>query len=126
MEHVGGKSSQMYCGKWDSFRPRPFRDIWMRPMEGHYEYLVVYVDDLGIASMSPDSIIETLENRYGFSLKGTGPTTYHLGIDVYRDGHGILCIAPKKYIDKMLESYERMFGAKPKLFSSPLESGDHP
>jgi hypothetical protein len=26
----------------------------------------------------------------------------------------------------MLESYERMFGAKPKLFSSPLESGDHP
>lgn len=76
--------------------------------------------------MSPDNIIETLENRYGFSLKGTGPTTYHLGIDVYRDGHGILCIAPKKYIDKMLESYERMFGAKPKLFSSPLESGDHP
>lgn len=102
------------------------RDIWIRPKTDHYEYIVVYVDDLGVASKVPDDIIKDLEVRYGFKLKGTGPTTYHLGIDVFRDENGVLCMAPKKYIDKMLESYERMFGTKPRSYSSPLEQGDHP
>ena len=26
----------------------------------------------------------------------------------------------------MIESYERMFGEKPRYFNSPLEKGDHP
>jgi hypothetical protein len=34
---------------------------------------------------------------------------------------------PRKYIDKMVDGYERMFGEKPKtLAQSPLEKGDHP
>jgi hypothetical protein len=33
---------------------------------------------------------------------------------------------PKKYIAKMIESYERLFQLKPKYVSSPLEKGDHP
>jgi hypothetical protein len=33
---------------------------------------------------------------------------------------------PKKYIEKMIDSYERMFGSKPKQYSSPLGHGDHP
>jgi hypothetical protein len=35
-------------------------------------------------------------------------------------------MAPKKYIDKMIETYVRLFGTKPKQYSSPLEAGDHP
>ena len=101
-------------------------DIWMRPKEDHYEYIIVYVDDLGIASATPQSVVDELSNRYGFKLKGTGPTTYHLGIDYFRDDEGVLCMAPKKYIDKMIANYERLFGSKPRQYSSPLEQGDHP
>ena len=36
-------------------------------------------------------------------------------------------MSPLKYIDRMMESYVRMFGTKPKAtYSSPLERGDHP
>jgi Reverse transcriptase (RNA-dependent DNA polymerase) len=53
------------------------RDIWMRPKQDpdnpaqdHYEYIMVYVDDLGIASKAPEGIVKELEERYGFNLKG--------------------------------------------------------
>ena len=82
------------------------RDIWMRARDDHYEYAVVYVDDLDLASKDPESIVRELEETYGFSLKGTGPTLFHLGIDYFRDCHGVLCMAPKKYIDKMIETYD--------------------
>jgi hypothetical protein len=64
--------------------------------------------------------------RYGFKLKGTGPIQFHLGSDYFRDQHGVLCFAPKKYIEKMIETYVRMFGQKPKHYVSPLAKGDHP
>ena len=35
-------------------------------------------------------------------------------------------MAPKKYIHKMIDSYVRMFGSKPRQYSSPLENGDYP
>jgi hypothetical protein len=65
-------------------------------------------------------------HRYGFKLKGTGPILFHLGSDYFRDRAGVLCFAPRKYIEKMLESYVRMFGSKPRHYVSPLEKGDHP
>jgi hypothetical protein len=102
------------------------RDIWMRRVGDHYEYVVVYVDDLGIASKDPAAITTELHERYGFQLKGTGPTSFHLGTDYFRDKSGTMCMEPKKYIEKMINSYERMFGSKPKQYSSPLEHGDHP
>jgi Reverse transcriptase (RNA-dependent DNA polymerase) len=102
------------------------RDIWMRRVGDLYEYIVVYVDDLAIASKTPADIVKELETRYGFLLKGTGPTTFHLGTDYFRDANGIMCMAPKKYIDKMIDTYVRLYGSKPKLYSSPLEAGDHP
>ena len=38
----------------------------------------------------------------------------------------MLCYGPKKYIEKTLDNYKRMFGRLPKKASSPLEKGDHP
>jgi hypothetical protein len=36
-------------------------------------------------------------------------------------------MTPKKYIDRLIANYERMFGEKPKTnVYSPLEKGDHP
>jgi hypothetical protein len=102
-------------------------DVWMRDRGDHYEYIAVYVDDLAIASKDPQSIIDVFTSKYGFKLKGVGPLKFHLGCDFYRDEDGVLCMAPKKYIDRMVKAYERMFGEKPKQnVLSPLEKGDHP
>ncbi|WP_460374599.1 hypothetical protein, partial [Staphylococcus aureus] len=67
----------------------------------HYDYIAVYVDDMMIASRDPKWIIKGLE-AVPFSLKGTGPITYHLGSDYLRDEHGTLCVGPRKYIEKMV------------------------
>ena len=77
----------------------------MREQDDHYEYIVVYVDDLAIASKNPKAIVDELESKYSFKLKGTGPIKFHLGCDYFRDKHGVLCFAPRKYIDKMIDTY---------------------
>jgi hypothetical protein len=35
-------------------------------------------------------------------------------------------MAPKQYVDKLINTYMRMFGAKPKQVSSPLKHADDP
>jgi hypothetical protein len=99
----------------------------MRERDGHYEYIAVYVDDLLIASKAPQDIIEWLEKKNLFKLKGTGPISFHLGCDFFRDDEGTLCIGPKSYIDRMSDQFEHLFGRKPKAaYTSPLASNDHP
>jgi hypothetical protein len=61
-----------------------------------------------------------------FKLKGTGSIHFHLGCDYFRDKEGTMCYRPKKYISKLIDEFQREFGKKPKLFSWPLERGDHP
>ena len=108
------------------FPSKAERDIWMRRVDDHYEYIATYVDDLGIASKNPQAIVDELESKHKFKLKGTGPIHFHLGCDYFRDKDGVLCYAPKKYVDKMLDNFVRHFGHKPKPYTSPLEPGDHP
>jgi hypothetical protein len=98
-------------------------DVWMKHMGDHYDYIGVYVDDLEIASKDPEAILNTLMGKYEFKLKDLA--TYHLGCEFYRDDEGVLNQSARKYIDKMVDNYTRMFKA-PKKFSSPLEKGDHP
>jgi hypothetical protein len=74
----------------------------------------------------PEVLLEVLEKVHKFKLKGSGPMTFHLGCDYWRDKHGVLCCAPLKYIDRMIANYERMYGCKPKHYASPLDKGDHP
>ena len=80
-------------------------DIWMRDKLDHWEYIGTYVDDLAIASKDPKSIVDTLTDKYRFKLKGTGPISYHLGCDFARVEDGILGIQPRKYIERMIETY---------------------
>jgi hypothetical protein len=109
------------------FPSRAEPDIWMRPTDDSYEYIAVYVDDLAIAAKDPKSIVDALVDKYKFKLKGTGEITFHLGCDFFRDKDGVLCMAPRKYIDKMIDGYKHMFGESPKQnMLSPLEKGDHP
>ena len=102
-------------------------DIWLRRSDDLYEYIAVYVDDLAIASKDPSSIVNILTGVHKFKLKGTGTIQFHLGMDFFRDDDGVLCLAPRKYIHKMMTSYEQLFGKPPKTTAqSPLEKGDHP
>ncbi len=102
-------------------------EIWMRDMGDHYEYIAVYIDDLAIASKDPEAILNVLKDKYDFKLKGSGPIAFHLGCTFYRDEDGVLCMSAKRYVERMVDSYVRMFGEKPKqIVTSPLESGDHP
>ena len=98
----------------------------MKDCGDHYDYMVVYVDDLMFASKNPQQYADELTKRFRFKLKGTGPGHYHFGIDFYRDKDGTICMAPKCYIEKIIDGYVRMFGTKPKAYNSPLEHGDHP
>ena len=61
-------------------------------------------------------------------MKVTGVISYHLGCDFFRDDEDILCMVPKKYIEKMIDWYlKNMFNKKPSTtYKSPLEKGDHP
>ena len=112
----------------DFFPSKAEEDIWMRDCGDHYEYIAVYVDDLMIASKNPQGIIDALTSKpNNFKLKGTGPISFHLGCDFFRDEDGVLCIGPRRYIDRMADEYKRMFGSAPKQnIQSPLEKNDHP
>jgi Reverse transcriptase (RNA-dependent DNA polymerase) len=102
-------------------------DIWMRKNGNIYEYIVVYVDDLTIAMKNPKEFTDILETKHKFKLKGTGPITFHLGMDFTRDDDNTLCISPTKYMEKLIKNYEKLFGMKPSQnVSSPLDKGDHP
>ena len=103
-------------------------DVWMRPEPGGtcYEYTAVYVDDLAIAAKDPQAFCNELKKKYNLKLKGVGPLEYHLGCTYKKDPDGTLAADPRRYVNKILESYERMFKEKPRKSRPPLEGGDHP
>jgi hypothetical protein len=102
-------------------------DIWIILKNGHYEYLAVYVDDLAMAMEDPAEFVKLLEEKYKFHFKGTGPIAFHLGIDLYEEEDGTLCMSSKKYIDRLFMNYEKIFKKSPKsIFTSPILKGDHP
>lgn len=114
--------------KNDGFTPcKAEPDIWMRRNGELHEYIAVYVEDLAFAMKDPGQFVDILKTKYGFKIKEAGPLKFHLGADFYRDEKGILCMAPQKYIERLIQSYDQMFGMKPSLkVDSPLEKGDHP
>ena len=103
-------------------------DVWMRPEPGGtcYEYIAVYVDDLAIAAKDPQAFCNELKKKNNLKLKGIGPLEYHLGCTYKKDPDGTLAADPRRYVNKILESYERMFKEKPRKSRPPLEGGDHP
>ena len=103
-------------------------DVWMRPEPGGtcYECIAVYVDDLAIAAKDPKAFCNELKKKYNLKLKGVGPLEYHLGCTYKKDPDGTLAADPRRYVNKILESYERMFKEKPRKSRPPLEGGDHP
>ena len=53
--------------------------------------------------------------------------TYHLGADYFEDPDGTFDSQPKKYIDKLADTYKRLFNEDPpKGYKTPLDKNDHP
>lgn len=98
----------------------------MRPAKDYYKYIAVYVDDLAIVAKEPKLIVDVLQTKYNYKLKGVGPIDYHLSGNFARDEDGTLSYGPKKYIDKILANYTKLHGSYPVECVSPLEHGDHP
>jgi hypothetical protein len=46
-------------------------DIWMQDCDTHYQYLLIYVDDLILIGNNPQGFYDTLINENGFQLKGS-------------------------------------------------------
>ncbi|MEE4662268.1 MAG: reverse transcriptase domain-containing protein, partial [Halieaceae bacterium] len=102
--------------------------IWMRKAEDGscWEYVATYVDDIMCAMKNPRTFLDQLIKDYKFKLKGDGPIDYHLGLNYARDKDGTLYTQPAKYIEKMMDTYKRLFDCEPKTAKTPLEKGDHP
>ena len=96
LHQIGFKPSKAEPSKADPV-------IWMKSSKdgNHYEYNAVYVDDLAICMKDPKAFCDTLKEKYKLKLEGVGPI-------------------------KILESYEKMPGSKPKKTRTPLIAGDQP
>jgi hypothetical protein len=62
----------------------------------------------------PQEFVDDLQNVHKFKNKGIGPIRFHLGMDFIRDNDGTLCLSPIKYIEKLINNNEKLFGEKPK------------
>ena len=97
--------------------------IWLRkaPNSKAYEYIAVYVDDLWIAAKSPSAILDIFKTKYNLKVKKDGKLSYHLGTDYFEDPDGPFVSQPKKYIEKLADTYKRLFNDEP-----PRGHSDHP
>ena len=103
--------------------------IWLRkaPNLRCSEHIAVYVDDLSIAAESLSAIIQICKSKYHLKVKGDVKLTYHLGADYFEDPDGNFVSQPKKYIDKLADTYKRLFNEDPpKGYKTPLDKNDHP
>ena len=100
--------------------------VWLKEMKDKDECITIYMDDLLIASEEPQEIIQDLK-KFKLKIKGDGPLEYHLGCDNKLDKDGTIVAQPTKYINKILESYKKMFPDENFINTkSPLEKNDHP
>ena len=91
-----------------------------------YEYIAVYVDELCIAAESPSAIIQIFKSKNHLKVKGDGKLTYHLGADYFEDPDGTFVSQPKKYIDKLADTYKRLFNEDPtKGYKTPTKMITH-
>ena len=87
----------------------------------------MYVDGLCIAAQDPKEIINILKSKYNLKANGDGTLPYHLGADYFQDPDGTMASQPKKYIEKLKETYVRLFDTEAsKGLKTPLEKNDNP
>ena len=97
--------------------------IYQKISESKFIILVLYVDDILLASNDIGLLHETkrfLSNN--FEMKDHGKASFVLGMQIYRDcSHGILGLSQKAYIDKVLSRFD-MKDCAPG--DNPIDKGD--
>ena len=102
-------------------------DVWMRVLNDMWEFIVVYVDNIIAAMNNPQSFFDELQGpNGGFTMKGVGSPTYHLGADFFWDDDGMLCMGTQTYAKQLCTTFESLYGEQPKTVFSPLDHKDHP
>ena len=81
--------------------------IYIKVSGNSYIFLVLYVDDILLASNDSDMLNETKSFLFGhFDLKDLGETSYVLGIRILRDwANGVLRLSQKTYIDRVFKRF---------------------
>ena len=75
--------------------------------------MAAYVDDLCIAAQNPIELMNILESKYQLNVKSDCPLTYRFGADYYHDPDETMVCQPKKYIEKLKETYKRLSNTEP-------------
>ena len=71
-----------------------------------YKSIAVYVDNKCIAAESPSAIIHIFKTRHHLKVKGDGKLSYHLSADYFEDPNGTYVSQPRKYIEKLAETFK--------------------
>ncbi|UYV64622.1 hypothetical protein LAZ67_3001360 [Cordylochernes scorpioides] len=95
--------------------------LFTKNEENHSIYLILYVDDMLLASDSEiiiQNTVKTLEKE--FEIKNLGDPTQFIGIEISRNREGELLLSQKNKIQELVERYN-LQEAKPTF--TPMESG---
>ncbi|UYV68918.1 hypothetical protein LAZ67_6001665 [Cordylochernes scorpioides] len=95
--------------------------LFTKNEENHSIYLILYVDDMLLASDSEiiiQNTVKTLEKE--FEIKNLGDPTQFIGIEISRNREGELLLSQKSKIQELVERYN-LQEAKPTF--TPMESG---
>jgi hypothetical protein len=97
--------------------------VYAKFKNGKYIFLILYVDDILLASSDVTLLQETkgfLSSK--FDMKDLGETSFILGIEIHRDRNkGVLGLSQKAYMEKMLKKYS-MHKCSPS--PAPIVKGD--
>ena len=97
--------------------------IYAKFKNGKYIFLILYVDDILLASSDINLLEETkkfLSSK--FDMKDLGESSFVLGIEIHRDRRkGVLRLSQSAYLEKVLKKYG-MHASKPT--PAPIVKGD--
>ena len=83
------------------------RCIYLRVSGSSYIFLILYVDDILLASNDSDLLIQTKHMlSTHFDMKDLGEASYVLGIKILRNMvNGVLKLSQRTYIEKILKRF---------------------
>jgi hypothetical protein len=80
--------------------------IYAKFKNGKFVFLILYVDDILLASSDIDLLLETkkfLSSK--FDMKDLGEASFVLGIEIHRERNkGVLGLSQKAYLEKVLKN----------------------
>jgi hypothetical protein len=107
------KASRQWYLKFDETISFGFKEneegnsIYAKFRSGKFIFLILYVDDILLASSDVSLLLET--KRFlpsNFDMKDLGEASFVLGIEIHRDRRmGVLGLSHKAYIEKVLKKF---------------------